>query len=69
MRIVANLRYTQSRKTKLRDKWSLGWTKHTDHNHHALADPFSEPKLRHYCPVYAEALTLAASHVGIMTAK
>jgi hypothetical protein len=58
-----------SRKKKLGNKWSIGWTKHTDHNHPALADPFTEPKLRHYCPYYHEAIALASSHVGVMTAK
>jgi hypothetical protein len=54
---------------KLEGKWMLGWTKHTEHNHSPLADPFSEPKLRHYRPHHSEAIALASSHHGIMTAK
>jgi hypothetical protein len=53
----------------LDDKWVIGWTKHTEHNHTALADPFSEPKLRYYKPHHAEAIALASSHRGITTAK
>jgi len=60
--------YTSGGK-KLEGKWMLGWTKYTDHNHPPLADPFSEPKLRHYRPHHAEAIALASSHRGIMTAK
>jgi hypothetical protein len=47
----------------------IGWTKNTEHNHATLADPFSEPKLRHYRPHHAKAIALASSHRGITSAK
>jgi hypothetical protein len=58
-----------SRRKKLNDQWAIGWTKHTDHNHQGLADPFLHPEFRSYRPSHAKALRLANTHRGILSYK
>lgn len=55
-----------SRRKRLDGLWAIGYT-HPEHNHDPLPDPFQYDVHRTRKPGYTTALTLAASHLGIIS--